>query len=321
MTKKHLSGKVKLSVAVITYNQEQTIAKTLDSILQQEHGYSYEIVIGEDCSTDRTRDILLEYQLRYPDVIRLLLNEKNIGLIRNYFNVIEHCQGEYIMQCAGDDWWLPGKVALQIPYMDNHPECGMCYTKAAEFIQEQERQKGYWGGRYTEFGDLIRANTVPALTVVMRNVLLNRYIDEICPLYREWRMEDYPLWLWMSRESKIHFMDEITAVYRVLVDSLSHSNNVEYEIAFAHNVIDIKTYFYNQYTTERFNAKLHKWRSSLSLYAKHNQPNQLFSIWFEKVDTDMWAFICGFKYIVIYMLVRVKLYPLLCELKKYWTYL
>ena len=106
------------SVAVITYNQEKYIAQTLDSIINQRHNYSYEIVVGDDCSSDGTREIVRQYAEKYPEIVKPIFNEKNLGIIKNYFNVISHCSGKYIMECAGDDFWLPGKVELQIPFYE-----------------------------------------------------------------------------------------------------------------------------------------------------------------------------------------------------------
>ena len=120
---------IMFSVAIITYNQEKYISQTLDSILNQQHDYKYEIVIGEDCSTDKTKQIIEEYVAKYPEIIKPLYNNPNKGLINNYFNVINHCQGKYIMECAGDDYWLPGKVKSQIEFMENNLDVGMCYGK------------------------------------------------------------------------------------------------------------------------------------------------------------------------------------------------
>ena len=128
-----------LSIAIITYNQEKYISQTLDSVLQQEHEYSYEIVIGEDCSSDGTRKIIEDYVEKYPDIIKPLYNIPNKGLIANYFNVLNHCSGKYIMECAGDDYWLPGKVQYQIDYMEKHPDIGMCYSKAKIFDEQNSK--------------------------------------------------------------------------------------------------------------------------------------------------------------------------------------
>ncbi len=108
---------IMFSVCVITYNQEQYIVQTLDSIMNQKHNYSYEIVIGEDCSTDNTKKVLLDYVEKYPGIIKPIFNNPNKGLLKNYYNTLSNCKGKYIMECAGDDYWLPGKVEKQIAFI------------------------------------------------------------------------------------------------------------------------------------------------------------------------------------------------------------
>ena len=95
-----------ISVIVTTYNQEDTIARTLDSILSQKCHLPIEIVIGEDCSTDRTGDICRDYARRYPDIITLFSNSPNKGMVDNYFDCLLACRGELIADCAGDDFWV-----------------------------------------------------------------------------------------------------------------------------------------------------------------------------------------------------------------------
>lgn len=270
---------MKLSIAVITYNQKDTISTTLDSILSQEHDYTYEVVVGDDCSSDGTRDVLLNYQTRYPNIIKLLLNEQNLGVVGNYFNVIKHCSGEYIMQCAGDDWWLPNKVTPQIQYMDTHSECGMCYTKAANYVQERECQIGSWGGPYTKFCDLIKANTIPALTIIARTDLFLRYIDEINPMSHDWKMEDYPMWLWFAHNSQIKFIDEITAVYRVLQNSASHSQDISLKIAFVQACIDIQSYFIERYGFKGVDVEYIRLKSLLHIHALYGSISSYVDIW------------------------------------------
>lgn len=236
---------IMFSVAVITYNQEMYISQTLDSILNQEHDYKYEIVIGEDCSTDKTKQIIEEYVAKYPEIIKPLYNNPNKGLINNYFNVINHCQGKYIMECAGDDYWLPGKVKSQIEFMEKSPEVGMCYTKAKFWNEnKQNYEKKLFGSDIESFEKLLTTgNKVPALSVCLRKNLAEQYVNEIKPQEKNWLMEDYPMWLWFSHECKVKFFDEVTAVYRVLENSASHSVDVEKQIKFQKNVRDIQMFF------------------------------------------------------------------------------
>ena len=240
---------IMLSVAVITYNQEEYIAQTLDSILSQEHNYNYEIVIGEDNSSDNTKKIIEEYAAKYPDIIKPIYNNPNMGLIRNYFNVIEHCQGKYIMECAGDDYWLPGKVKKQIEFMEANLDIGMCYSKA-KFWNENKQQykKKLFGTDIKNFENLlINGNVIPALTVCFRKTLLEKYIKDISPLEKNWLMEDYPMWLYFSHESKVKFFEDIMGVYRVIENSASHSVDVEKHMLFIDSTLEIKTFFKKQF--------------------------------------------------------------------------
>ena len=95
-----------ISVIVVTYNQENTIARTLDSILKQKDVQDLEIIIGEDHSSDNTRQICEMYALKYPSIIRLFSNSENKGIVRNYFDCLKECRGNYIADCAGDDFCI-----------------------------------------------------------------------------------------------------------------------------------------------------------------------------------------------------------------------
>ena len=94
-----------ISIVVLTYNQEATIGRTLDAILMQRCHLPFEIVIGEDSSTDHTRAICQEYAQKHPDTIRLFCNTQNKGIVNNYFDCLLQCRGKYIADCAGDDFW------------------------------------------------------------------------------------------------------------------------------------------------------------------------------------------------------------------------
>lgn len=111
-----------ISVIICTYNQEKTIARTLDSILCQKCHLPFEIVIGEDCSTDGTGAICKDYAQRHPDQIRLFSNPQNKGVVDNYFDCLMACRGELIADCAGDDFWVDDQKlekALQIMESDD----------------------------------------------------------------------------------------------------------------------------------------------------------------------------------------------------------
>ena len=224
-----MNEEILLSITVETYNQEKYIKKTLDRILNQEYCFSYEIIIGDDSSNDSTPVILEDYAAKYPQ-IKVIHNEKNLGALGNFYNLLSFCKGKYLMDCAGDDFWFPGKVKKQIQLMESKPEIGLCYGKAYTCDRNEKSLGKIIGRKSTSFEELLKSNGVPELTICARLDLIKTYLNKIHPQFMHWKMEDYPLLLWMSKESKIYFMDEILGCYRILEESVSHSTNLDKSI-------------------------------------------------------------------------------------------
>ena len=121
---------MKLSVFVVTYNQEKYIRQCLDSILMQEVDFDYEVVIGEDHGTDGTRAICEEYAQKYLQV-RLLPLIENLGIARNWQRVLSECQGEYVAMCEGDDYWTDKyKLQKQVSFLDGNMDYVMSFHDA-----------------------------------------------------------------------------------------------------------------------------------------------------------------------------------------------
>ena len=111
----------KITVFIITYNQEKVIRRTLDSILQQKEWGLHQIVIGDDCSADSTFDILLEYNQKFPDIVRPFRNEKNLGIYGNLYNTVMHRdQSDLYAFCAGDDAFCDGFFQAVQKYIDDN---------------------------------------------------------------------------------------------------------------------------------------------------------------------------------------------------------
>lgn len=104
---------------MLAYNHEKFIDRAINGVLMQVTDFSFELVIGEDCSTDRTGDICEEYQRLYPDIIKLRRNPSNLGMNKNFVKTYNECRGEYIAFCEGDDYWTYNeKLQKQILFMD-----------------------------------------------------------------------------------------------------------------------------------------------------------------------------------------------------------
>lgn len=123
---------IQVSVVCVTYNHEKYIRKALDSILVQQTTFPFEILVGEDCSTDKTGDILREYQSMYPGRFTVLYREKNLGATVNEYDLLQMTKGKYIAALELDDIWTDSlKLQKQYDFMEKHPEYIGC---AHDFI-------------------------------------------------------------------------------------------------------------------------------------------------------------------------------------------
>ena len=109
---------IQVSVCVVTYNQEKYIAECLESLVTQQTSFKFEIIVGEDCSTDGTRAIVQQYVEQYPDLIVPLFYEENVGAVENVKRVYKAAKGKYIAHMDGDDFALPGKLQKQYDVME-----------------------------------------------------------------------------------------------------------------------------------------------------------------------------------------------------------
>lgn len=119
-------GDIQVSVCVVTYNQENYIAECLESLVTQQTNFKFEIIVGEDCSTDNTRKIVQEYAKQYPDLIIPLFYKSNVGAIENIKQVYQLARGKYIAHMDGDDLALEGKLQKQFEALEACLDCNIC---------------------------------------------------------------------------------------------------------------------------------------------------------------------------------------------------
>jgi glycosyltransferase involved in cell wall biosynthesis len=125
-------SEIMLSVCCVTYNHEKYIAQAMEGFVMQKTDFNFEIIVGEDCSTDATRKILEDYVAKYPDKIRLITSSHNVGAIHNGIRVFKAVRGKYIAICDGDDYWTdPLKLQKQVDFLESNSGYVMCghYSK------------------------------------------------------------------------------------------------------------------------------------------------------------------------------------------------
>lgn len=149
---------IQISVCIVTYNQEKYIAECLDSIVTQKTNFKFEIIVGDDCSTDNTRSIIQEYVEKYPDLIIPVFHKKNVGVVENIKQVYEVAKGKYIAHLDGDDLALPEKLQKQFDVMEKNPQAIICSHNMLEILNNRIIEKSHWDhpkGEY-EILDLIK---------------------------------------------------------------------------------------------------------------------------------------------------------------------
>jgi glycosyltransferase involved in cell wall biosynthesis len=118
-----------VSVFMITYNHEKYIAQALNSVLMQKTSFDYEIVIGDDCSTDSTQKIIKDYVTKHPNKIKPIFQTVNVGAMRNAYEfTLPECKGKYIATLEGDDYWTdPDKLQKQVDFLESNENYSVCF--------------------------------------------------------------------------------------------------------------------------------------------------------------------------------------------------
>ena len=235
-----------ISVLVCTYNQEKYLAQALDSILMQKCNEPFEILIGDDCSTDNTGKIAEDYQSRFSEIIRVIQPEKNMGASQNMVRLAKAAKGDFLSICDGDDYWLREDVLQkQLDVFRANPDVGMICAKAKCYIQENGEYIGTLG--YAGAEDLVtmlRDNRdVAAPTIAFRRDLMLRCIaDSKWYIDQNW-FYDSIMAYWFAYNSSIKFIDEELAAYRVLNNSACHADSPEKEAEYARRYFMVKWHF------------------------------------------------------------------------------
>lgn len=207
-----------VSIFCMVYNHEPFLKECLDGFLMQKCNFDFQIIIGEDCSTDKSREIILDYAYRNPRKFKLLLHDKNIGASENQRLVFENCTGKYIAMCEGDDYWTdPLKLQKQVDFLEKNEDFSMCFHCAniKIEIEDYEFKLGFIENRQYSINEVIKGRLFQTSTVMFRNILnMNTLKNKLIA------NGDQILFLECSEKGKVMGMVDVMSVYRI------HSNGV-----------------------------------------------------------------------------------------------
>ena len=274
----------KVSVCITTYNHEKFISQAIDSVLMQEVNFDYELIIGEDDSSDGTREIVKAYKVRYPDRIRLFLNDReNVIYINgratgrwNFVNNIKHATGQYVALLEGDDYWTdPHKLQKQVEFLDSNQEFTICFHNVKVIYEKCDVQPHLFyienpnqpfmqrkPKEITNISDLVKGNYIQTPSVLFRAGLFTEFPDWFYKLDRG----DWPLHIINAQHGKIKYLDEVLAVYRVHSGGIYSSKDHIVQLSGAISAsIEIDRHLRYKYHKEIWEYNTQRIRQSISL--------------------------------------------------------
>lgn len=200
---------------MITYNHEIFIREAIEGVLMQKASFDYQLVIGEDYSTDSTWQICEEYAKRYPEKIKLLLRpEKNLGMMPNFIRTLEACKAKYIALCEGDDYWTdPLKLQKQVGFLEKNEKYSICFHDVDVLypngtIHSHAASMGLSKVKYIK-KDLLERWFIPTCSIVYRNLM-----DKMPDWFSEVESGDLALCILLSDYGNAYLLKEKMGVYR-----------------------------------------------------------------------------------------------------------
>lgn len=245
-----------VSVCMITYNHEPYIAKAIEDVLMQKADFPIELVIGEDCSTDRTRKIVLDYKNKYPEIIRVISSDKNIGAIKNLLRTEKSCSGKYMAYCEGDDYWTDSfKLQKQIEFLEANPDYGLVHSNSHLFFVESKRLQKMAINLPEDLNDdnsfidiITGRRTIWTQTVSVRKDIIDKVVDDNPECTDEqYLMGDTQRWLEISRLTKIKYFNEALTTRNALPESARRSKDPRKRLSFSLSIQELLYHYLQKY--------------------------------------------------------------------------
>lgn len=209
------SGRPLVSVVMIAYNNERYISDAISGVMAQKGDFDLQLVVCDDCSTDSTPEIIGRWAAKHPGIIDFHINDRNLGVQGNYLEAFRYVRGDYMAMCDADDYWTDStKLARQVEYMENHPDCSITFHRVINYYEESGVKSFSNGGQKTDttIADLSRSNYITNMSVVYRRRLVD--LNKLPIWLRDVRLVDYPMHMLYAAQGRIHYINRPMGVYR-----------------------------------------------------------------------------------------------------------
>ena len=242
----------RVSIIVLLYNDERHVAECLDSILAQRCDFPFEIVVGDDASTDRSREIVADYARRFPEIVVPVLHERNLGVVENFLETGRCARGGCVAFCDSDDYWTDcEKLRDQVALLERDSAAAAVYADM-DVLDEESGELCRNVVRDAPEGDVFEAllerNFIGVLTGCVRGDVFRAVLEELSAADRSgWSVQDYPFWLAAARRGMFRYLDRSVAVHRDRAESVSQSRSRLRKLAYKYGTWKIREWFLNAY--------------------------------------------------------------------------
>lgn len=253
-------GTPQISICMISYNHDKYIAQAIDSVLMQDIDTEYEIIVGDDCSSDKTRDILKDYERKYPEIIIPIYRDKNIGATNNLYDVLLQARGKYIAILEGDDFWnSEKKLSTQFQFMESHNEYigvvhrnNRCdaYGNLIEEYPFKIKEGKITIDDFFKYGFLYHTSTL-----FFKNIFLKQKQNYEKILTSHPLVGDYPLAILLLDLGDMYLLNEKFSTYRKILkvgganaQSIAKSNLMKSMTQQLKQTLIISDYYQNKYS-------------------------------------------------------------------------
>ncbi len=246
------------SVIIICFNQESYIEQALLSVINQKTTFPFEIIVGNDASTDGTGQIIEQVNQQYPGRLSILPGDTNLGPVANEYRCFQAAKGEYIAFLEGDDYWVgTERLQKQVSYMEDHKNCGLVHGDVHHYnVTDKTWIKNY--NEHTKSQELVDDYSLANLLVCQKHFVktmtscFRKSIIENNKVYetaidKGWLLTDLAIWYELCQHSTCHYFDEVFAVYRLQKNSVSRSSSAKRVHKFHLSVYNIRYFYWQKY--------------------------------------------------------------------------
>ncbi len=209
---------MKLSILLITYNQEKYIEECINGIIEQYLPYEFEIIVADDFSSDKTLSIIKARLGEKNFPLEVLFNDKNLGISKNYKRAFQQCKGEYVAIIEGDDYWTDkNRLFKHVKFLDEHDECVMSFNRFVIYHEENRKfEIPSWDSRdnfeYITTSRLAQGNCIGNMSAC---VFRNSALKKIRPNLFELNVADWMLGMVIGQFGLLAKHKDIMSVYRI----------------------------------------------------------------------------------------------------------